>query len=72
MPTKDISPDLLQIASLILRIRLSFFDSLLRLESASRCNTRSVSVRIHISLLAFRSCYVSSLQNRVQINLLCP
>ena len=70
MPRQDISPDLLQIAPLMLRIRLSFEDSLLRLVSAIQCNTRSVSVRIHILLLVSLSWLVSSLQNHVQINLL--
>ena len=71
MPRQDISPDLLQIASLMLRIRLSFEDSLFRLANAIQCNTRSVSVRIRISLLVSLSCLVSSLQNHVQINPLC-
>ena len=71
MPRQDISPDLLQIASLMLRIRLSFEDSLLRLANAIQCNARSVNVRIHISLLVSLSWLVSSLQNHVQINLLC-
>jgi len=71
MPRQDISPDLLQIAPLLLRIRLSFEDSLLRLANAIQCNTRSVSVRIHISLLVSLSWLVSFIQNHVQINLLC-
>ena len=71
MPRLDISLDLLQIASLMLRIRLSFEDSLLRLANAIQRNTRSVSVRIHISLLVTLSWLVSSIQNHVQINLLC-
>jgi hypothetical protein len=71
MPRLDISLDLLQIASLMLRIRLSFEDSLLRLANAIQRNTRSVSVRIHISLLVSLSWLVSSIQTHVQINLLC-
>jgi len=70
MPRQDISPDLLQIASLMHRIRLSLEDSLLRLANAIQCNARSVNVRIHILLLVSLSWLVSSLQTHVQINLL--
>jgi hypothetical protein len=70
MLRQNISPDLLQIAPLILRSPLSFEDSLLRLGNAIQCNTRSVNVRIRILLLVSLSWLVSSLQNHVQINLL--
>jgi hypothetical protein len=70
MPRQDISPDLLQIAPLMLRIRLSFEDSLLHSANAIQCNTQSVIVRIHISLLVSLSWLVSSVKNQVQINLL--
>jgi hypothetical protein len=69
MPRQNISPDLLQIAPLMLRSPLSFEDSLLRLGNAIQCNTRSVNVRIRILLLVSLSWLVSSLQNDVQINL---
>ena len=70
MPRQNISPDLLQIAPLMLRSPLSFEDSLLRLANAIQCNTQSVTVRIRILLLVSLSWLVSSLQNHVQINLL--